>query len=182
MNEYENPWRDFEFKEVAGYSQPQLVVPEDCQYVVGFDVKHIETGKIYTNISGSPNHNYVLVKRDVWTNPGLTNYKRLKHLLPEGKNSGFVGKIKLSPKDCKWRFHDKIYQKYKWCKENLKVGDFVKCKGTRSGDWNKVENVSGHNIFGPKYTKPEEGFMRYTSSENGIAKIQEVVRNGIKIL
>jgi hypothetical protein len=38
------------------------------------------------------------------------------------------------------------------------------------------------NIFGPKYIKPEEGFMRYTSSENCILKIQKIVRNGKEIL
>lgn len=79
-----------------------------------------------------------------------------------------------------YRIEDKLLRKTAKIMQTVQVGDFVKCKGTRSGDWNKVEQISEcrTGVYGPKYSKPEEGFMRYTSSSNGMEKIMKIVRNG----
>ena len=66
--------------------------------------------------------------------------------------------------------------------DTIQIGDFVKCSGTRLGDWNKIEAFQGNNIYGPKYREPKEGSMRYTSSTNHITKIIKIVRNGEKLL
>ena len=81
-----------------------------------------------------------------------------------------------------WRYYDKVYQRVMWCKEHLQIGDFVKCSGTRAGDWNKIESFDAQNITGFKYSKPKEGFIRPTASANGIDKVIKFVRNGVEIL
>ena len=81
-----------------------------------------------------------------------------------------------------FRIEDKLLEHTRKVIELLQVGDFVKCTGTRSGDWNKVESFTNSGIFGPKYIKPSEGHMRYTSSDNHITKVKEIVRDGVKIL
>jgi len=82
-----------------------------------------------------------------------------------------------------FRVEDALLRKTKWLMDNVQVGDFVKCKGTRSGDWNKVENINEKRtiVYGPKYSEPKEGCMRYASSDNGIEKIIKVVRDGKQI-
>jgi hypothetical protein len=85
--------------------------------------------------------------------------------------------------EVQWRYEQRVIDKINWLCENLQVGDFVKCSGTRSGDWNKVEivDIPGEKIYGPKYTKPEEGHMRYNSSDNSMTKIVKIVRDGKEI-
>jgi hypothetical protein len=82
------------------------------------------------------------------------------------------------------RIDDKKYRTYLFVREHLRVGDFVKCRGTRQGDWNKVEELmlDKDRLFGPKYSKPEEGFMRYHASDNHLSKVSSIVRNGITII
>lgn len=88
-------------------------------------------------------------------------------------------KLVLYPaSECKIRHEDKLLQHTRWVVDTVQIGDFVKCSGTRSGDWNKVEALTKYGIYGPKYTKPEEGYMRYTSSDNMYSKIKKIVRNG----
>lgn len=98
-----------------------------------------------------------------------------------GYNTGWVYK-KVPVADVEIRIEDKNYKRYLKVKENLQVGDFVKCKGTRSGDWNKVESIRNDTLFGPKYTKPEEGNMRYVSSDNHLTKVMKIIRDGVEIL
>lgn len=83
--------------------------------------------------------------------------------------------------ECQIRHEDKLLKHTRWVLSVLKEGDFVKCTGTRSGDWNKVEALRKTTFFGPKYKKPEEGTMRYTSSENSYTKIRKIVRDGKEI-
>jgi len=87
--------------------------------------------------------------------------------------------------DVEFRIEDKLLRYTWWVMNTVQVGDFVKCTGTRSGDWNKVESINlggTPTIFGPKYSKPEEGKMRYASSDNAMVKIKRIIRDGKEIL
>jgi len=80
------------------------------------------------------------------------------------------------------RLHEATLVRARWLRNNLRVGDFVKCKGTRSGDWNQIDHIDlkRNIIFGPKYRAPGEG-MRYESSENSITKIARLFRDGVEV-
>lgn len=95
-----------------------------------------------------------------------------------GKN--VKGAVYAPVEDVRYRIDNKHLSHVHWVQRTLQVGDFVKCKGTRSGDWNKVDTISSslENIFGQKYTKPEAGSERYASSTNHISKVLKIVRNG----
>lgn len=80
-------------------------------------------------------------------------------------------------------FHEKTFGALLFGLTKLQPGDFVKFSGTRANDWNRIDSISPVSgfAFGQKFREPKEGTHRYTSSENTLAKIQKVVRDGVQI-
>ena len=145
------------------------VVPACFKY----EARHIPSGKIKKVNGISVGWKYTWKEKTDYSVDPSFQWK------PGDYRKSWENEIRYPIEDIEIRVEDKLLRKCQWILKNLQVGDFVKCTGTRSGDWNKVEVIRlNETIFGPKYTKPEEGFIRYNSSENHICKISKIVRNG----
>lgn len=159
MHDYdpENNWREL----------PKTYA--DKQYITGitYEFLHVPTNKIYKrNTLSTQEFGDVTI-----------HYGEYKGRL------GYPDKIEYPVDELRWRWVDKPYKAFLRALETVQVGDFVKCVGTRSGRWNRVDtiNYDRETVFGPKYDKPD-GKMAYEASENSISKIRNIVRNGVEIL
>lgn len=183
----DNPWRNIEYKvDIVTYPKNQKYEERYYKNVIWtnkfyqdhmkYEFLHKPSGKIWKDSTIRLRMNgecsFSLSADDMGSLGEPMFYKSGKTYKDEGDW--------FNIDDVKVRIEDKLFQKFHELKNLLQIGDFVKCSGTRSGDWNKIESISDR-IFGPKYIKPEEGFMRYTSSDNHISKIIKVVRDGQQI-
>lgn len=184
----ENPWiplqYEIEHKERKPYPHEEKKgITSPLQYKVvhwtnkidipayhKFEIRRTDTGKVWKED--------ILYITFPYKDNELPDYSKN----PVVRYEKYPNYIDVDPSLIEFRIEDKLLRHTQWVLQNLRVGDFVLCKGTRSGDWNKVEKIiEDTEVFGPKYSKPEEGKMRYSASTNGISKIQKIVRDGVEI-
>lgn len=166
---YNNPWQKFY---ISVHSYPNgtsyRFVKTTCPPGIKNEVRHIPSGAIKKDLRVYQRDNGFCV---AWFIP------HYYHDRNTDKKS-----IYYPIAECEWRYDDKEYQRLMRVKDLLQVGDFVKCVGTRSGDWNIVENIENWSMAGRKYSKPKLGCEKNTFSENYLAKVRKIVRDGKEIL
>lgn len=166
---YDNPWRKFSIS-VHQYPGGQIYkfVRTICPPSIKNEVRHISSGDIKKDL-----HVY-----------NVNDEFCVAWFIPHYYHDRNTDKkpIYYPIAECEWRYDDKAYQRLMKVKDILQVGDFVKCVGTRSGDWNIVENIKDWSMAGRKYSKPKLGCEKNTFSENNLANVRKIVRDGKEIL
>lgn len=198
-----NPWQNFNTtKEIAivkygslcdKYHYPLVLwtnIPQSF-HGIRYEMINIETKvkKKFSNLNVFLKEHYKTLPWDdyipIETEINLDNYATVVEWTPEtGYNSTKKPAIFIPIELVKFRYDNDHLNRLKFVSDNVQIGDFVKCSGTRSGGWNKVEHINKNRltIFGTKYTKPKNDYMETIASENGMSKIVKIVRNEIYIL
>lgn len=159
---YDNPWHSIDYSATSSLSPYNNKTYWTVEWINKFNIPV----QMKYQIKNTENNRMCLV------NSPWLQYIEGEIFVHWNKRKWSDPDILIPVKDILIRIDDKKYQRYKTVQNILRIGDFVKCEGTRKGDWNKVESISkSERIFGQKYLKPEEGASRIAGSDNHISKI-----------
>lgn len=88
------------------------------------------------------------------------------------------------PKECFVRVDPKHFERVNFVLENLKVGDFVRCKGSSKNryPWRKVIEIGERSIFSRLASKPNDDHLVLGGTDNAITTIIELIRDDKKLL
>lgn len=160
-----NEWNDITFHTPEGYDY--LVVDFKLNHYA-LNIEYLgPDGKIYRPKSMEQYRTGLTEDMQFVVSPGFIDWR----------TDEWVGRVSFPVSEVKWRYNDKEFNTVQRVLEVAEVGDFIKFKGTRSNIWNRIDtiNYTCLTIFGQKYSKPNEDYARYISSENGIVKTKTII-------